>query len=89
MKERIVRANKLNLSYLSKRLNEDNVNTVRLCFPRYDTPTGKIIAGPYLGKPEYGEGFFYETASNVSPYVASLYFAADRKYNIDEIKKLC
>lgn len=71
---------------LVKRLNEDNVNTVRLCFPRYDTPTGKIIAGPYLGKPEYGEGFFYETASNVSPYVASLYFAADRKYNIDEIK---
>lgn len=70
---------------LVKRLNEQNIKTQRLCFPRYDTATGKIIAGPYLGKPEYGEGYFSEGASNVSAKVASLYFAADRKYNIGEI----
>lgn len=56
-------------------------------FPRYDTPTGKIIGGPYLGKPDIGQGFFAEGAPNVPAKVASLYFAADRLYNIEQIKQ--
>lgn len=71
---------------LVKKLNELGYKTEKFCFPDYDTPTGKIIAGPYLGKPDYGEGFFSEGASNVDPKVASLYFAADRKYNINKIQ---
>jgi dTMP kinase len=50
-------------------------------FPNYKSPTGKIVGGPYLGKPEICEGFFDEKAPNVDPIVASLYYAADRRYN--------
>lgn len=56
-------------------------------FPMYDTPTGKIIGGPYLGKKHIGKGWFDEGASNVDPLVASAYFTADRKYNIDKINE--
>lgn len=56
-------------------------------FPRYDTPTGMIIGGSYLGKPAIGKGLFPEGAPNVPGKVASLYFAADRVYNIGEIEK--
>ena len=54
-------------------------------FPNYDSPTGKIIGGPYLGKEHICSGWFKEGATNVDFKVASLYYAADRKYNIDKI----
>lgn len=50
-------------------------------FPIYDSPTGKIVGGPYLGKEEIQKSFFEETSANVDPLVSSLYFAADRRYN--------
>lgn len=70
---------------LVKALNQNGYKTEKFCFPNYNSPTGKIIAGPYLGKEDYGKGYFKEGASNVNPYVSSLYFAADRKYNIEKI----
>lgn len=70
---------------LVDKLNSLGIKAVRLSFPMYDSPTGRIIAGPYLGKEEYGVGFFPEGASHVDPKVASLYFTADRLYNIDKI----
>ena len=72
---------------LQKRLNDLNLNCIRIDFPRYDTPTGKIVGGPYLGKPEICDSFFLEGAVNVDPKVASLYYAADRKYNIGEVNE--
>lgn len=57
-------------------------------FPAYDTPTGKIVGGPFLGKKYICEGFFPEDASLVDPKVACLYYAADRKYNISKITDL-
>ena len=72
---------------LVKRLNENGIKTEKFCFPNYDSPTGKIIAGPYLGKKDYCEGYFSEGASNVDPVVASLYFAADRVYNFKHIQE--
>ena len=60
---------------------------IRLTFPNYDTPTGKIVGGPYLGKKEICDCWFPEGAVNLDPKVASLYYAADRKYNEVEIKK--
>ncbi len=60
---------------------------VRLRFPNYNTPTGKIIGGPYLGRKEISESWFPEGSHNLDPKVASLYYAADRKYNEGEIKK--
>lgn len=56
-------------------------------FPNYESTTGKIVGGPYLGKSYICEGWFSEGATNVDPLVASAYYAADRRYNIPEINK--
>ncbi|MDR2063529.1 MAG: hypothetical protein LBQ02_01915 [Candidatus Nomurabacteria bacterium] len=60
----------------------------RLSFPMYDTPTGRIVGGPYLGKPQMMEGWFDEGAPHVDPKVSALYFAADRLYNLPKIERL-
>lgn len=67
---------------LVKRLTEKGIKCASFSFPMYDTPTGRIVGGAYLGKPEISEGFFPEGAPNVDPRVSCLYYAADRKYNI-------
>lgn len=54
----------------------------------YETPTGKIVGGPYLGKEYICDGWFKEGAINVEPKVAALYYAADRRYNLPKIKEL-
>ena len=71
---------------LIKRLMSLGYKATMLSMPFYDSPTGKIIAGPYLAK--FGEGFFPEGAVNVSPYVASLYYTADRAYNKERLLKI-
>ena len=73
---------------LTKRLEKNNIACVKLCFPNYDSPTGKIVGGPYLGKSHICKGWFSEGASNVDPKVSSLYYAADRKYNVKNIEEL-
>lgn len=70
---------------LAEALNNNGFKTVRLQFPMYDTPTGKIVGGPYLGKDYICEGWFKEGAANVDPKVAALYFVADRKYNMPKV----
>ena len=72
---------------LVEKLNNMGHKAIRLTFPNYDTPTGKIVGGPYLGKKEICECWFPEGAVNLDPKVASLYYAADRKYNENSIKK--
>ncbi len=57
----------------------------KFSFPMYDTPTGRIIGGPYLGKKNISMCWFPEGAANVEAKVASLYFAADRLYNVKKI----
>ena len=63
---------------LMKKLESDNISIVKFDFPNYDSPTGRIIGGPYLGKEYICPSWFTEGAVNVDPKVASLYFAADR-----------
>lgn len=72
---------------LLEKLKNNNINAIKLSFPMYDTPTGKIVGGPYLGKESICKGWFKEGANNVPAKVASLYYAADRLYNIDVINK--
>ncbi len=72
---------------LNERLNEKGKNCVKFNFPMYDTPTGKIVGGSYLGKKEIGESLFEEGAVNVDPHVICLYYAADRKYNWSKIQE--
>ncbi len=75
-------------SLLVQRLRREGRKIERLSFPDYDTPTGKIVGGPYLGKSYICEGFFPEGAANVDPKVAALYYAADRRYNRQRILDL-
>jgi dTMP kinase len=72
---------------LEKRLGLEGYKVKRFGFPMYETPTGKIVGGCYLGKPEICEGFFEEGATNVDPMVSCLYYAADRKYNYPKIEE--
>lgn len=72
---------------LEEKLNSLGKKCIRFSFPMYDTPTGKIVGGAYLGKPEIGDSYFEEGAVNVDPHVVSLYYAADRKYNLEKINK--
>lgn len=70
---------------LEKKLNNLGKKCLRMSFPVYDSPTGKIVGGAYLGKPEIGVSYFDEGATKVDPYVSCLYYAADRKYNIGKV----
>ena len=72
---------------LVEKLTNLGKKAIRITFPNYDSPTGKIIGGPYLGKEEISSCWFPEGAVHVDPKVACLYYAADRKYNENEIKK--
>ncbi len=73
---------------LVEKLNKRGIKATYFTFPYYDSPTGKIVGGPYLGKKKIGDSYFVEGASKVPAKVASLYFAADRLYNLDYLKKL-
>lgn len=72
---------------LIERFKEEGIEFAYFSFPCYDSPTGKIVGGPYLGKPYICEGWFPESAPNVDPKVSALYYAADRKYNIGQVLK--
>jgi len=71
---------------LLERLQKKYKNVFCVSFPRYESPTGKIVGGPYLGKASICEGWFSEKAFQVDPLVASLYYAADRRYYLKELK---
>lgn len=74
-------------SLLVKYLKEKKEKVFTMSFPNYNSPTGKIIGGPFLGKKYICDGFFPEGAPKVDPKVSSLYFAADRYYNLPIIQK--
>ena len=76
-------ANKL-LEYL----NNEGIETVKIGFPDYESPTGKIIGGPYLGKEYICPGWFPEGAVNVSPKVSALYYGADFLYHLSMINEI-
>lgn len=73
---------------LKKKLNQENIKCEILSFPMYSTPSGKIIGGPYLGKEYICESWFNEGVANVDAKVSTLYYAADRKYNIKKVEDL-
>lgn len=75
-------------SLLVQRLRKEGRSVERLAFPDYESPTGKIVGGPYLGKQYICDGFFPEGAADVDPKVASLYYAADRRYHRQHILDL-
>ena len=73
---------------LVQKLEREGLKCERFSFPNYESPTGKIVGGPYLGKSYICDCWFPEGAINVEPKVTSLYYAADRLYNIGKINTL-
>ena len=45
---------------LKDKLEKMGKKVIRFYFPYYESPTGKIIGGPYLGKPEICDSYFPE-----------------------------
>jgi len=74
---------------LFNRLVYEGIPVEKMSFPRYHTPTGRIVGQCYLGKENLGRGDtgWFNNANKVDPYIASLYYAADRVAARDEIKK--
>ena len=70
---------------IEEKLKKEGKKVLRISFPAYDSPTGKIIEGPYLGKSI--NTYFDEGPTNVDPKVISLLYAADRLYNLKDIDK--
>lgn len=70
---------------LVENLKQLGMKAISFGFPNYASPTGKIIGEAYLGK--HSESYFGEGIENVDPKISSLYYAADRAYNIDIINK--
>ena len=62
-------------------LKSKNIKVKCYSFPIYESASGKIVGGPYLGKKEIGDSYFEETSARVDPLVSSMYYAADRRYN--------
>lgn len=72
---------------LTERLTKNGIPNKIFSYPDYTSPTGKIVGGPYLGKQEITDCWFSEGSLSVEPEVASLYYAADRRYNAKEIQE--
>ncbi len=68
---------------LVNRLKLLGYQAISFSFPNYASPTGRIIKEAYLG--ENGNSYFKEGILNVDPKISSLYYAADRVYNINII----
>lgn len=73
---------------LLQRLLREGKKVEKLSFPDYESPTGRIVGGPYLGKEDMTESYFEEGATNVDPKVAALFYAADRRYALPKIREL-
>ena len=73
---------------LRDKLIKEGIEVAKSSFPRYDTPTGFIVGSCILGKPHLGECIFKEGTTSIPSKVASLYYAADRLYNIEAINNM-
>lgn len=56
---------------LVKRLEEEKIDFMKLSFPRYESPSSSLVK-------MYLAGDFGENAKDISPYIASTFYAADR-----------
>lgn len=81
-------------SRLVERLEKDGEKVVRISYPMYDTPTGKIVGACLLGKPamcgeflKEDKGFFPEGGGEIDSLTAICYYTADRRYNLPILEK--
>ncbi len=68
---------------LIERLSAENIPCETMSFPRYNTPTGKIVAR-YLGKESFEQEF--GPSDSVNPKLASILYAEDRFFAKPEME---
>lgn len=74
---------------LFERLNREGYACEKMSFPRYNTPTGRIIGQCYLGKKDLGEDIaWFGDPTKVNPKIASSYYAIDRLAALPEIEEI-
>ena len=75
---------------LIERLTMEGIPCETMVFPRYQTPTGRIVGQCYLGKKNLGKGdtAWFGDADSLNPEIASLYYAADRMAAKEEILEI-
>lgn len=75
---------------LVNRLRRNGHGCERMGFPRYDTPTGRIIGQCYLGKEGLGKGdvAWFGDADSVDPRIACGYYALDRLAAVPDMKAI-
>lgn len=71
---------------LYNRLVEEGYKVARDSFPMYNSESGKLIGGPFLGKPEICKSF-YKRPSEEDAKSASLLYAHDRRHNLPVINE--
>src|SRR5271157_500074 len=82
---------KTQANLLIERFRAEGIPFEMMSFPRYDTPTGRIVGQCYLGKEKsywVGDSGWFGEADSLDPKVASLYYAADRRAAIPDILKI-
>lgn len=67
---------------LIDRLNEEGINTQYYSFPKYDTPTGKMVGLPYLGKPYLANEMIMDEAKQIYHNVSHSDYSVDNIINI-------
>ncbi len=72
---------------LVKKLQAMGLKAIQVGFPMYDTPTGRIVGGPFQGTTDICESWFPEGSTKVDPKISCLFYATDRKYNFPKIQK--
>lgn len=75
---------KIQSQKLVERLKDKGKKVAYFSFPDYEVETGKIVGGPLLGIPSVGKSYFKDL-SLLDPYVTSLYYAADRRFHLEEL----
>ena len=70
---------------LLEKLKSENIPVETMSFPRYNTPTGRIVGECYLGKS--GQSWF-ESPVTLDPLIACQYYAADRRAAKPEIERI-
>ena len=74
---------------LVQRLKNEGYGVQGMSFPRYDTPTGKVIGEYYLGKDlGLGTGAVFGEADKVDAKLASILYAQDRYCAKPEMEKI-
>ncbi|MAH06867.1 dTMP kinase [Candidatus Pacearchaeota archaeon] len=69
-------------------LNDKGYDCEKISFPKYGTPTGDIVGDCYLGKNNrLNTGSWFEKADEIDPKIACLYYAADRRSSVEEIRR--